>query len=97
MIHQEGHHPGDYALAEGHACGLPAGVQLPFHRGDGGHAGGVQQGEHQEAQGADGGEQRAQGRHRDLGAGAGEDTQGGDDGFLGDKSGDEGAGCRRCR
>ena len=92
VVYQEGDHPGHGTLADGHACGLPTGAQLPFYRGDCCYTGRIQQGGDQEAQGTDGGEQGAQSLHRDLGTSTGEDAQGGNDGLLGDEAGDEGRG-----
>ena len=43
VIDQEGHHPGDDALACRHTGSLPAGAKLPLDCGDSGHAGGVEQ------------------------------------------------------
>ena len=81
----EGGHPGDGALPDHHGQG-PAGAQLTAHRGDGCHAGGIEQGEHQQRGGGQGGEgggdaageQNLQrGNHALLGHEAGE--EGGDD------------------
>lgn len=92
VIDQEGHHPGDDALAYRHTGSLQAGAKLPLDCGDSGHAGGVEQCKGQEAAGRDGSEKGPQRSYADLRPGTGEDAQGRDNGLLGDKTGNEGGG-----
>ena len=81
-MQKQGGEPGEDALPEDHGGG-PAASQLPADGGHGGHAGGVEEAEHQQAPGG-------KGREGGGNVSGEEDAQGGDHGLLCEEPGDEG-------